>query len=113
MTDIHDQADGPDPIGPPPNELDDLPSALEPDAETTTEEPGSILAVLIAAPTPVVTPQPISEATSSGTSLSTFTSAEFGTIISSAKVPQPVMPMIGFPSTTKCGTIIGPMPAHR
>ena len=72
-----------------------------------------IWAVLIAAPTPVVTPQPIRDATSSGMSLPTFTTADAGTIISSENVPQPVMPMIGFPSTTKWGTIIGPIEAQR
>ena len=35
-----------------------------PQPNTTTDEPGATLAVLMAAPTPVVTPQPMSEATS-------------------------------------------------
>ena len=51
---------------------------------TATDEPGSIAAVLMAAPTPVVTPQPISETISSGMSASTFTTAFSGMMSSSA-----------------------------
>ena len=46
-----------------------------PQPNTTTVEPGSTLAVLMAAPTPVMTPQPISEAISSGTEASIGTTA--------------------------------------
>ena len=77
-----------------------------PAPKTITDEPGLICAVLIAAPTPVITPQPISAATLSGIESSTGITAFSGTIISSAKVPQPVMPPTGFPSTMKCGVII-------
>ena len=45
---------------------------------THTDEPGRMRAVLIAAPTPVVTPQPISATTSSGISGSTFDHRVFG-----------------------------------
>src|SRR5262245_62749236 len=72
---------------------------------TATEEPGRICAVLIAAPTPVVTPQPISDTTSSGIEGSTRITAFSGTIISSAKVPQPVMPGICLPATRKCAEV--------
>ena len=60
-----------------------------PQPKTTTDDPGRTLAVLIAAPTPVVTPQPISEATSNGTSSSILIAACDGTTISSANVPVP------------------------
>ena len=43
--------------------------------KTATVEPGSIFAVLSAAPTPVVTPHPMSAARSSGMSSRIFTSA--------------------------------------
>src|SRR5439155_25046056 len=56
---------------------------------TTTDDPGRTCAVLIAAPTPVVTPHPINDATSKGTSLSIFTAACSLTTISSANVPVP------------------------
>ena len=45
-----------------------------PQPRTATVEPGRTSAVLSAAPTPVVTPQPISESCSAGTSVSTLTS---------------------------------------
>ena len=61
-----------------------------PPAPTTrTDDPGVTFAVFSAAPTPVVTPQPISAAISRGMSLSIFTVAIAGTIVSSAKVPHP------------------------
>src|SRR5262249_23727310 len=72
---------------------------------TATEDPGRTCAVLIDAHTPVVTPHPISETTSSGIEVSTGITAFSGTIISSAKVPQPVMPGTFFPSMMKCGVI--------
>ena len=48
---------------------------MPPQPITATVEPGSTLAVLNTAPTPVVTPQPISAARSSGMSSRIFTSA--------------------------------------
>ena len=67
-----------------------------------------ICAVLIAAPTPVITPQPISEATSSGTSSSTLMTECSSMMISSVNVPQPAKPPMGFPSSRKCG--LAPIP---
>ena len=55
---------------------------------TATVEPGSTLAVLNTAPTPVVTPQPISAARSRGMSLRIFTSACSWISICSAKRRQ-------------------------
>ena len=63
-----------------------------PQPKTTTVEPGSTLAVLMAAPTPVMTAQPISEATSKGTSSSILMAPCQGMIVSSAHVPAPAMP---------------------
>jgi hypothetical protein len=59
-------------------------SPTPPAPQTATVEPGSTLAVLSAAPTPVMTPHPISAARSSGMSLSIFTSAFSCTSICSA-----------------------------
>ncbi len=59
---------------------------------TTQVEPGVTLAVLMAAPTPVVTPQPMSEAMSKGTSSSILMAPSWGTTSDSAKVPKPAMP---------------------
>ena len=50
-------------------------SPTPPHPITATVEPGSTLAVLNTAPTPVVTPQPIRAARSSGMSSRIFTSA--------------------------------------
>ena len=55
-----------------------------PHPKTATVEPGSIRAVLSTAPTPVVTPHPMSAARSSGMSLPIFTSAFSCTSIFSA-----------------------------
>jgi len=66
-----------------------------PAPNTTTDDPGRTLAVLIAAPAPVITPQPMSAATSSGMSLSILIDACCGTIVYSAKVPAPaIAPMV-------------------
>ena len=59
---------------------------------TAQVEPGVTLAVLMAAPTPVVTPQPISEAISNGTSSSILMAPSCGTTSDSANVPKPAMP---------------------
>ena len=59
---------------------------------TAQVEPGVTLAVLMAAPTPVVTPQPMSEAISNGTSSSILMAPSCGTTNDSAKVPNPAMP---------------------
>ena len=59
---------------------------------TTTEEPGSTFAAFTTAPTPVMTPQPINEARSNGTSLPILIAAASGTTSSSANVPAPAIP---------------------
>jgi hypothetical protein len=69
-----------------------------PQPMTTTEEPGSTLAVWMAAPTPVVTPQPISAPISNGTSSGSFTAQPAATTLSSAKVPVPEKPKTSAPS---------------
>ncbi len=51
-----------------------------------------------AAPTPVVTPQPISASCESGRSVSIFTTFAWLHVIWSAKVPSPVMLMATLPS---------------
>src|SRR5918995_7264601 len=79
-----------------------------PQPNTTTDDPGVTLAVLTAAPTPVMTPQPTSEAISRGTSGSIFTAPWWGTIISSAHVPAPANPNIGDPSWLKCMAPMAP-----
>ena len=62
---------------------------------TATVDPGLTFAVLITAPTPVVMPQPISAATSNGTSGSTLIAPCQGMTTSSAHVPHPAMPNAG------------------
>src|SRR5690606_3766199 len=74
-----------------------------PQPNTTTDEPGVTLAVLMAAPTPVMTPQPTSDAISWGVSGSIFTTPCSGMIISSAHVPEPAKPNTGWPSRRKWG----------
>ena len=59
-------------------------SPTPPAPKTATVEPASIRAVLSTAPTPVVTPQPISAARSSGIVSSIFTRAFSCTSIFSA-----------------------------
>src|SRR2546430_2222636 len=74
---------------------------------TATLDPGSTSAVLSAAPTPVVTPQPISASWSSGRSVSTFTACDSEIVIASENVPRPVKPGTGVPSARFArGTII-------
>ncbi len=63
-----------------------------PQPNTTTEEPGVTLAVLMAAPTPVMTAQPTREATSKGMSSSILIAPCQGMIVSRAHVPAPAMP---------------------
>ncbi len=54
---------------------------------TTTDAPGSTRAVFVTAPTPVVTEQPIKQATSNGTLAGIGTTALAGTTAASANVP--------------------------
>ena len=75
-----------------------------PQPNTTTDEPGVTLAVLMAAPTPVITPQPTSEAISKGMSSAIFTTPCSGRTIYSANVPVPAKPKRwATPSSMKCG----------
>src|SRR5829696_1099243 len=60
-----------------------------PQPSTTAVSPGRTRAVLITAPTPVVTAHPISAATGKGTSRGIGTAADSGTTVASAKVPSP------------------------
>ena len=77
--------------------------------------PGSTCAVLSAAPTPVVMAHPMSASCSLGRSVSTFTSIDSSTVISSAKVPRPLAPMTALPSArVPFGTIMcEPIVSHR
>ena len=81
--------------------MQEMPTPPQPN--TTTDEPGVTLAVLMAAPTPVMTPQPTRRPISKGMSSSIFTTPWCGMIISSANVPAPAMPNTGLPSSVKCG----------
>ena len=82
---------------------------------TATDDPGSTWAVLSAAPTPVVTPQPISASWSSGRSVVTRTAWCSATVMSSAKVPRPVNAVTGVPSARDARgvTIICMVSSHR
>ena len=78
-------------------------SPMPPPPITATVEPGSTLAVLNTAPSPVVTPQPMSAARSSGMSLSIFTSACSCTSICSAKLDRSKNWCTGVPSWCRRG----------
>ena len=69
-----------------------------PAPKTTHVEPGSTLAVNIAAPRPVERPQANRHARSSGASGETFASAISGITVYSAKVEVPMKWRIGSPS---------------
>ena len=69
-----------------------------PAPKTTTVEPASTLAVYIAAPRPVESPQANSAQRSSGASLGTLASAISGITVSSANVVVPMKWRIGSPS---------------
>ena len=62
---------------------------IPPAPMTRTWSPGCTAAVLIAAPTPVCTAQPITQATSSGTSTGMATAPEAAMMTSSAQAPRP------------------------
>ena len=62
---------------------------IPPEPMIRTWSPGCTPAVLIAAPTPVCTAQPITQATSSGTSTGMATAPEAATMTSSAQAPRP------------------------
>src|SRR3972149_1702334 len=69
-----------------------------PQPNTATVAPGSTLAVLNTAPTPVVTAQPTSAARSSGTFGSIFTTLSTDSVAYSAITPQPEKMLSGLPS---------------
>ena len=69
-----------------------------PAPNTTQVEPGSTLAVLIAAPSPVDRPQANSAARSGDASWETLASAISGITVASAKVEVPMKWRIGSPS---------------
>ena len=73
-------------------------SPTPPAPNTATVVPGWTCAVLMAAPTPVVTPQPTSAAWPNGTSLSMGTAAISGTVAYPAKVPRWARRLIVAPS---------------
>ena len=64
-------------------------SPTPPQPNTATDAPGSTRAVLITAPTPVSTPQPISAAWASGTDLSIGITTSCGTTVAVLNVPSP------------------------
>ena len=66
------------------------------------------MAVLSAAPAPVITPQPISDAISNGMSGAIFTTACFGKRVFSANVPAPAIAWTGTFASVKWGSIIEP-----
>ena len=72
---------------------------MPPQPITATVEPGSTLAVLNTAPRPVVTPQPMRAARSSGMSLRIFTSPCSWISICSAKLDRSKKWYIGLPSS--------------
>ncbi len=69
-----------------------------PQPSTATDDPGHTAAVLSTAPTPVVTPQPMSASCSSGRSVCTLTSERSSTTAWSANVPMPSMGTAALPS---------------
>ncbi len=74
------------------------PSPTIPAPNTTQVDPGSTLAVLMAAPRPVESPQANRHAPSSGASGEIFASAISGITVYSAKVEVPMKCRIGSPS---------------
>lgn len=74
-----------------------------PQPMTATDEPACTSAVLMAAPSPVVTPQPMSAAISNGTSSGMGTAHPAPTTTSSVKVPVPANPKTSPPGRLKLG----------
>jgi len=72
-------------------------SPTPPQPKTSAVLPACTLAVLTAAPTPVITPQPISAARSSGTSRAIFTTLSACSVATSASTPQPLKTFRGWP----------------
>ena len=73
-------------------------SPTPPQPHTATVEPGRTAAVLIAAPTPVVTPQPMRAAAWNGTSFAIGTTLIEGTTAYSAMLPRNDITKTGSPS---------------
>ena len=78
-------------------------SPTPPAPNTATDAPGSTFAVLMTAPTPVITPQPTRQALSSGASLRIFTHPVSGMTVSSAKDPTQCGMSMPEPFTLKRG----------
>ena len=72
-----------------------------PAPKTATDWPGSTRAVLITAPTPVITPQPTRQALSSGMSASIGMQPLSGTTVNSAIDPTPASCPTAPPSRVK------------
>ena len=77
-----------------------------PHPNTTTDEPGSTCAVFSAAPTPVITPHPISDATSYGISSEILIAAVAGRTVSSTHVPHWAMANTGEPPAVNRGGLV-------
>ena len=92
---------------------------IPPAPKTATVSPASTRAVLNTAPTPVMTPQPISEARSRGISSRIFTIACSWTSICSANDERLRNCQAGAPSIVRRGASFGPrlhsrsLPEHR
>src|SRR5262249_51454126 len=76
-------------------------SPTPPAPHTPHVDPGTTLAVLMAAPTPVVTPQPTSAARSAGTLESYFTRLRSCTTAYSAITPTPENTLSGLPAASR------------
>ena len=77
-----------------------------PQPTTATVSPLRMSAVFVAAPTPVSTPQPMSAATSSGSSSSIFTAPIAGMTVSSENVPDAAICESGAPSRREAGRAV-------
>src|SRR5882762_3757491 len=89
-----------------------------PQPNTATLEPGSTLAVLNTAPTPVVTPQPTSAAHSAGILGSVFIKFSADTVAYSAIAPQPekMLSAAPLPSCTRgepSSGVVSALPCSR
>src|SRR6267143_627254 len=80
-------------------------TATPPQPSTATVDPGVTLAVLITAPTPVVTAQPTSAARSSGIFGSMLTRLSPWTVAYSAMTPQPEKTLSGAPRASRVRSV--------
>ncbi len=76
-----------------------------PQPKMTAIEPASTLAVLTAAPTPVITPQAINAARSSGMLWSILTTLSMCTVAYSAMTPQPQNTLRSLPAESRVRTV--------